>query len=67
MVIVEPGRYLLAVSKDDLKILKEALVNWRGPYPDGNGSRTPIQVEYQEKETARARELERKIGKSLGR
>ena len=67
MVIVEPGRYLLAVSKDDLKILKEALVNWRGPYPDGNGSRTPIQVEYQEKDTARAEEMTREIGKALRR
>lgn len=67
MVIVEPGQYLLAVSKDDLKILKKALKGWEGPYPDGNGSRTPIQVEYQEKETERAEEMTREIGKILRR
>jgi hypothetical protein len=66
-MIVAPGQYLLAVSKDDLKILQKALKAWEGPYPDGNGSRTPIQVEYQEKETARARELEREIGDAVRR
>jgi hypothetical protein len=67
MVIVEPGQYLLAVSKDDLKILRQALKDWEGPYPDGNGSRTPIQIEYQEKDTARAGEMALEIGKILRR
>ena len=66
-MIIVPGQYLMAVSKEDLIIIRKALGKWKGPYPDGDSYRTPIQVEYQEKETARARELERKIGKSLGR
>lgn len=67
MVIVEPGKYLLAISKDDLRIIQKALKAWEGPYPDGNGSRTPIQVEYQEKEVERAWELEQEIERSLRR
>lgn len=66
-VIIAPGQYLWPLSKDDLKIVQKALKQWKGPYPDGRGYQTPIQVEYQEQETKRAQELEREIGEALRR
>jgi len=66
-MIVAPGQYLLAVSKDDLKILKAALADWEGscPTPEGLDTRTPIQKEYHDRDVARAREMSGEIGKFL--
>jgi hypothetical protein len=68
-MIARPGQYLLAVSKEDLKIIMKALDDWTGPYPDnpGQGFITPIQAEYQEDQMERALDLKGEIQEALAK
>jgi hypothetical protein len=65
-MIVEPSQYLLAATKDDLRVIRKALGQWRGPY-DPDDIRTPTERQYQEEGLKRAAEIEKEIGKHLKR
>jgi hypothetical protein len=65
-VIVEPGKYLMAVSKEQLRVIKMALDQWTGPYA-ADGLKTPTQEEYEAEALERARETAQEIGKVLKR
>jgi hypothetical protein len=47
MKIIEPGTYLVAFSKTELRILRSALKSWKGPYHKRGSKKTPTEETHE--------------------
>jgi len=64
--IIAPGSYLLAVDRDGLRVLRDALLEWEGPYSTTEGPRTPAEVEHRGEMLGKAADLLRAMNEELG-
>lgn len=63
--IVSPNKYLIAVDRDELRIIRDAIGKWEGPHP-GMEARTPAEQEYNDGMRTKAADLFSVLCEALG-